>query len=250
LTTERLEKGTLLLYGYSKPSQNSPETAVLLMKESPFMVASDQAGMYAEQGQKEEAYRCYGFQKEPCQVRIYQRGQPFIGEIPLTIMELKMTEMSASATVKSFLTTQHFRDKQTLIFPTEQAANAMYVFYPKPPPVISEDLVSEIQRTGFFVSLRVLPKKELGKYLDPTHIDYPTPVTFEVLYKELLQVSDLIFPMSSLITPFTEAYFKKGGAFIKQRMAPENWANATYMPSSRDMLTEQWLLFCKWLEDV
>lgn len=167
----------------------------------------------------------------------------------MTIMELKMTGVSASASVKPFLITHYFRDKQTLIFPTEQAANAMYVFYPTPPLVISEDLVTEIQRTGFFVSLRVLPKKEFEKYLDPAHIDYPTPVTFEVLYKELLQVSDLIFPMSSLITPFTEAYFRKGGAFIKQRMAPENWANATYMPSSRDMSTAQWLLFCKWLKD-
>ncbi|MCP1382111.1 hypothetical protein [Runella salmonicolor] len=249
LTDERLKKGTLLLYGPSKSSEDSPETAVLLMKESPFMVASDQAGLYADQGQKEEAYRCYDLQKEPCQVRVYQRGKPFIGEFPLTIMELKMTGVSASASVKPFLITHHFRDKQTLTFPTEQAANAMYVFYPTPPPVISEDLVSEIQRTGFFVSLRVLPKKEFGKYLDPAHIDYPTPATFEVLYKELLQVSDLIFPMSSLITPFTEAYFKKGGAFIKQRMAPENWANATYMPSSRDMSMAQWLLFCKWLKD-
>ncbi|AXE16956.1 hypothetical protein DR864_04020 [Runella rosea] len=250
LTAERLEKGTLLLYGNSKTSEDSSEIAVLLMKESPFMIASDQAGMYAEQGQTEDEYRCYDFQKEPCQVRVYQRGKPFVGDISLTIMELKMTGVSASATVKPFLITQHFRDKQTLTFPTEQAANAMYVFYPAPPPVISEDLVSEIQRTGFFVSLRVLPKKEFGKYLDPSHTDYPTRVTFEVLYKELLQTSDLIFPMSSLITPFTEAYFKKGGAFIKQRMAPENWTNATYMPSSRDMSTEQWLLFCKWLEEI
>jgi hypothetical protein len=98
------------------------------------------------------------------------------------------------------------------------------------------------------VSLRVLPKKDYGKYLDPNHTEYPTPVTFEVLYKELLQTSDLIFPMASLITPFTEAYFRKGGKFIKQRMSPDNWASASYMPSSRDMSEEQWKLFCRWLD--
>jgi hypothetical protein len=214
------------------------------------MIASDQAGMYANEGQNDEEYLSYDSQKEPCQIRVYQRGKPLVGSFPLTIMELKITGVGASASVKPFLVTEHFWDKQILSFPTDQAANAMYVFYPEPPSVISEDLIAEIHRTGFFVSLRVLPKRDYGKYLDPNHSEYPTAVTFEMLYQELLQTSDLIFPMASLITPFTEPYFRKGGRFIQQRMSPNNWASATYMPSSRDMSADQWRLFCKWLEGV
>ncbi len=246
LTTDGLNNGLLALYGQS----DSSEEIVMLMKESEYMIASDQAGMYANQGQMDEGYVSYDSEKEPCQIRVYRRGQPLVGGVALTIMELKITGVGASASVKPFLVTNHFKDKQILFFPTDQAANAMYVFYPEPPSVILEDLISEIHRTGFFVSLRVLPKKDFGKYLDPNHAEYPTPVTFEVLYKELLQTSDLIFPMSSLITPFTEAYFRKGRKFIKQRMSSDHWASATYMPSSRDMSEAQWKLFCKWLEEL
>jgi hypothetical protein len=246
LTEEKLENGTLVLYGTSKSSGKE----VLLMKESPFMVASDQAGMCADEGQSKDEYLCYGPDKEPFQLRVYQRGKPLKDTFSLTVMELKITGVGASASVKPFLVTDHFRDKQQIVFPTDQAFNAMYVFYPEPSSGISEDLISEIHRTGFFVNLRVLPKKDYGKYLDPTHAEYPTPVTFDVLYKELLQTSDLIFPMASLITPFTEAYFRKGGKFIRQRMSPDNWASASYMPSSRDMSADQWLLFLKWLGEI
>lgn len=248
LTEEKLENGVLALYGTSKRSQDESAKEVLLMKESPFMVASDQVGMYADEGQSDDKYLCYGPQKEPFQLRVYRQGKPFKEALSLTIMELKITGVGASASVKPFLATSHFFDNQQITFPTDQACNAMYVFYPESSSVISKDLISEIHRTGFFINLRVLPKKDYGKYLDPTHAEYPTPVTFEVLYKELLQTSELVFPMSSLITPFTEAYFKKGKEFIKQRMSPDNWANATYMPSSRDMSSDLWALFCKWLE--
>lgn len=246
LTTDALNNGRLVLYGQSDASKET----VMLMKESEYMIASDQAGLYANQGQHEASYVSYDSRKEPCYIRVYRRGKPLMSSFPLTIMELKITGVGASASVKPFLMTESFRDNQTLSFPTDQAANAMYVFYPEPPPVITEDLVAEIYRTGFFVSLRVLPKKDFGKYLDPNHEEYPTPVTFETLYQELLQTSALIFPIAALITPFTEAYFKKGIEFIKQRMSPDNWASATYMPSSRDMSIDQWRLFCKWLEQI
>jgi hypothetical protein len=101
-----------------------------------------------------------------------------------------------------------FQDKQMLSLPTDQAANAMYVFFPGAPAEISTDLVKEIVRTGFFISLRVLPRHNFGKYLIPRHSDYPSLVTFDVLYRELLQVYDLIFPLSAVITPFTEEYFR------------------------------------------
>jgi hypothetical protein len=244
LTTDALNNGRLVLYGRSDASKET----VMLMKESEYMIASDQAGLYANQGQHGTRYVSYDSRKEPCYIRVYRRGQPLASSFPLTIMELKITGVGASASVKPFLITESFRDNQTLSFPTDQAANAMYVFYPEPPPVISEDLITEIYRTGFFVSLRVLPKKDFGKYLDPNHEEYPTPVTFETLYQELLQTSALIFPIAALITPFTEAYFKKGKEFIKRRMSPENWASATYMPSSRDMSADLWALFCKWLD--
>ncbi len=236
-----LEDGTLAVFA-DAGGQKAP-----LLRECAFMLASDQAGMYAEAGQDPQAgYRCYGADREACSIRVYHKGKPFAGVLPMTVMELRMTASAASAAVQPFLRTAHFRDGQTLDFPTTQAANAMYVFFPGAPPDISKDMVPEVLRTGFFVNLRVLPRRDYGKYLDPKHPEYPTPVPFELIYRELLEPYVLTLPVSAIITPFTEDYFRKGWLFIRQRMAPGNWASASYMPSTRDMPEGLWALLCRW----
>ncbi|GAB2576040.1 hypothetical protein [Spirosoma areae] len=250
LTEEAFDAGRLALYSQSIPAADGAGD-ILVMQESEFMVASDQAGLYANQGQKaDDGYLCYTSATEPCQVRVYRKGRPCTEPVPMTIMELTITKSGVSASVNQFLRTTTFRDGQTMTFPTNRAANSMYVFYPGLPAVISQNLVADLIKTGFFVSLRVLPTPDYGKYLDPDHPDYPTPVSFEVVYQELLHAYDFVFPKASLITPFTEAYFQRGWQFIWQRMAPTNWGSASYMPSSRDMPAAKWALFCKWATDM
>ncbi|MFT5886328.1 MAG: hypothetical protein ACI9IP_002792 [Arcticibacterium sp.] len=223
---------------------------VILMRESPVMIVSDQAGLYANAGEEGNKFLTNGNVKELCEVRIFKKGKPLVGEIPMTVMELKIDGVGNTANIKPFMINETFIDGQVLSLPKEVAANAMYVFYPNSSETIAHNLISEIQRTGFFVSLRVLPHKDFGQYLDPNHADYPQEVTFKVLYKELLETFDLIYPMASVITPFTEDYFIRGARFIKNRMSPENWKNSTYMPSSRDMSQNKWLLFCKWFDSL
>ena len=248
LTQYAFDEGLLALYGPSKSAVDAEGNEVLLMKENEYMIASDQAGLYADQGQDvTEGYTSYGLKKEPCQVRVFQRGKPYTETLPMTIMALTITKSGTSSSVSQFLETSSFRDGQTVVFPTDQAANVMYVFYPGLPASVSDNVLADLIKTGFFVSLRVLPEPDYGKYLDPAHPDYPTPITFEVLYEELLQTYDFVFPKASLITPFTEDYFRRGWQFIGQRMAPSNWASATYMPSSRDMHAAKWDLFRRWV---
>ncbi|QJW90112.1 hypothetical protein HNV11_12360 [Spirosoma taeanense] len=250
LTEDAFAAGRLILYGRSKASVEDEGSEVILMQESDYMIASDQAGLYADQGQDpNEGYVSYGPVKEPCRVCVYQKGRPCTEALPVTIMELTITQSGASTSVNQFLKTTDFRDGQTVVFPTDQAANKMYVFYPGSTKVNSENLLTDLIRTGYFVSLRVLPSPDYGKFLDPSHPHYPTPVTFEVIYQELLHTYDLVYPKASLITPFTEDYFRRGHKFIAHRMAPANWASATYMPSSRDMPRAKWDLFCKWVTD-
>jgi hypothetical protein len=111
-------------------------------------------------------------------------------------------------------------------------------------------LIDDIQRFGFFVNLRILPRHNFGPYLDPQHPKYPSPVDFQVLYEALLKTYDQIYPIASIITPFTESYFNKGHKFLQQRLSPQNWASATYMPSSRDMSEDQWALFLAWMANM
>ncbi len=251
LTAERLQKGILRLYSAGDPISPQSIEEVLLMQECEYMIASDQSGLYANQGDDPaDGYVCEGPQKEACRIRVFHKGQPADTPLLMTIMELKISDSAAAASVNKFLTTNTFRDGQVVHFPTTQAANALYVFYPGKCAVSKPDLVADLIRTGFFVSLRVLPRHDYDKYLNPTHPDYPTQVTFDVLYREFLQVYDLVYPISSTITPFTEAYFKKGWKFLRHRLSPNLWGTSTYMPSSRDMSRDQWALFCKWTEDI
>ncbi len=247
ITQEAFLNSTLGLLGVTKSTGLEVGKEVLLLKESDYMVASDQAGLYADQGDDPvEGYKSNSLFKEPCLIRVFKKGQPAQGPLPMTIMELKITEGGAAATGKEYLKTTAFSDNQMLLFPTDQAANSLYIFYPGNQVPSSNDLISDIVRTSFFISLRILPAHDYGKYLDTNHPEYSPLISFEVLYREVLQVYDLIFPMASVITPFTEAHFSRGWKYLQGRLSPDQWGTATYMPSSRDLSRDQWELFCKW----
>ncbi|MGF7218940.1 hypothetical protein GGR92_005119 [Spirosoma lacussanchae] len=247
LTEADVDNGLLALR--SRSADPSQRTTYLL--ESDYMAIADESGLYIDQGQDaSQGYRSYGPGQEPCHLRVYRRGKPLTEATPMTIMALTITESGSSATVDRFLETSHFYDGQPLCFPTNRAANSMYIFYPGPTARVSDNLLTDLIKTGFFVSLRVLPAPDYGPYLDPTHPDYPQPIPFDFLHQELLMAYDLVFPKASLITPFTEAYFSQGWPFIWQRMDPANWSSATYMPSSRDMPMVKWQLFCQWVSQL
>ena len=163
-------------------------------------------------------------------------------------MALSIVKSGATGSITELFRTNFFCDGQSVVLPTDQAANVMYVFYPGSMTVIAETMLEDLIRTGSFVSLRILPNPDYGKYLNPTHPNYTTPLPFRIVYEELLQPYDLVFPQAAKITPFTEDYLSRGLGFISQRMAPTNWASASYMPSSRDMSAARWALFCKWAD--
>jgi hypothetical protein len=249
LNDEAFSNGELVLLGQAKTAGNTLPVETVLMRESAWMIASDQAALYTDEGlPPEKGYRSYGAERQPCIVRVYRRGRPYTGALPMTVRELRISSPGTTATVSNLLETDAFYDGYNLMLPSDRACNAMYVFFPERATEHPNDLVPVMVRTGFFVNLRVLPRHDYSKYLDPAHPEYPTPVTFDVLYREVLKTYDVVFPVSSIITPFNEAYFIKGKQFLKNRMAPENWASYTYMPSSRDMSEDQWALFCTWAE--
>ena len=238
------EQGNLILV-HEFP-ENEPR---ILMRELEYMVASDQAGLYAEEGANpEEGYRTYSESKEPCIVRVYKHGKPHIGPVKMSVMEIRITSPGATSKVSEFLRTSEFRDQTKLQLPVDEACNAMYVFYTNPPLVMSKHLVPEIFRTGSFVSLRVLPKRDYSKFLDPDHPEYTNQLSFDFVKKEMLEVYELIFPYSAEITPFIESYFLKGASFLLDRMSDKRWDSYTYMPTSRDMPAGVKVLYKKWLE--
>jgi hypothetical protein len=254
LKKKDLINGELKIYGLLEGNPGTNPADLLLMQESEYMVASDQSGIYTNQyDSPEEGYRSYSHEKEPCRIKIYHKGIPVKRAIPMTILELRLNSLRLnspfSESVSIFYRSKTFNNKQDLIFPTEKPGNVIYVFYPGNTYKGSKYLIPDIVSSGNFINLRILPKHDYGKYLDPEHPQYPTPVTFKLIYQEILQVYDLIFPFSSIITPFTREYFENGWEFIQPKLRPEKWDSFSYMPSSRDMSDDQWLLLCKWAAD-
>lgn len=248
ITADEIENGKLLLYA-KKPGDTDK---VLLMSESEYMAVTDQPGNYINQhNHPEEGYLNDSSVKKDCKVRIFRKGHEVEQPVALTIKELRIKSSASAATVSTFMQADTFQSGQALHFPTHEAANLIYVLYPGNMYDGSDFLIPYMLKTGFFINLRVLPVHSgYAKYLDPQHPEYPTPVPFQLVYQELLSVFDLIYPASSLITPFTEAYFSKGWKFIKHRLSPQLWNSILYMPTSRDMSHDQWLLLCKWAESL
>ncbi|MEO0897002.1 MAG: hypothetical protein AAFY71_11420 [Bacteroidota bacterium] len=245
------EEGSLEIYG-EIPTPHSSSTDILpLLKESDYLVVSDQAGIYAEQAEgKVNMFRSYSSTKEACFIRVFSKGKPFKNGIPMTVMEWKNLDPFGPPSTTVLFQEDNFLDGHQLTLAVDQPCNAMYVFFPGQNARKENMLLRSILHKGFFINLRVLPNHDYGKYLDPNHPAFPTPVTFEVIYQEILENYDLIYPQASIITPFTEEYFNKGKSFIKSRMSPSNWHSYAYMPSTREMSQDQWDLFCKWFENA
>jgi hypothetical protein len=250
LKNAELENGLFLIYGISKKDIHDKGSKVLLMQESEFMVSSDEPGLYLNQhDHPTRGYTCYSHERAPCKITIFQKGKPFDGTVSMTIKEIKLKSVGSLPSINTFVENKEFQNNQALEFPSHEAANILYVFYPNNSDT-SMNLNEYILNTGFFISLRVLPKHDYSKFLDKNHPQYSTPIPFDFIYEEILKVYDLVYPASSIITPFNEEYFKQGWRFIKRRLSPDNWDSASYMPSSRDMSFDQWELICKWEENL
>lgn len=246
-----IEAGLLHLYQVKKGGAKNKDLRLLLMKECEYMISSDQAGLYLDQfDDPKYGYRSYSSSKEPCKVQVYHKGSPIKQTIPMVIMEIRIQSSASAAQISPFLKTQDFDHDQPLHFPTDQAASCIYVLFPGSLYSGSNYLIPYMLDTGFFINLRVLPQHDYGRYLDPQHPLYPTPLTFDIIYKEVLEAFDLIYPASAIITPFTEDNFRQGWKYIRSRLSPENWSSHTYMPSSRDLSHDQWNLLCSWYDHV
>lgn len=239
LTNEKLKNGNLLFFN------KTLSTSIPLMSEVPVILTSEQCGMYSNVNDEPiKGFRSNSSQREPFYLNIYKRGIPLKTPIAVTILEIKMTN-SGSTKSQKILRKENYADGDMIIFPNYEAVNAIYLFTTNN---LTEPLTQlypiEILKTGFFVNLKVLPEQDYGKYLNTNHPDYKGEVTFMDLYNE-------IFRNYSMITPVMrfnpERWNNKHMAdLLLEKINPENWVNAGYMPMSRDLNSDQIELIMHW----
>jgi len=238
----KLDKWNLNVYG-----KNNAGAQVRVWKESPIIIMTDQAGIYCSEGDDPaKGYRSYTGEKEHCYLRIFNRGRAVEKPIDLSIIEIKMN-ISGSQKSEVLYRNAAYKDGDIVTFGTYEPLNAIYLFLPFKTTIVPPRCYpGAVIRTGFFINLKVLPMNDFGKYLDPTHPDYPTEVTFKVMYENVFKTFSLLSP--TMI--FHEERFENPfmAHELLKRTSHKNWDKSWYMPVTRDLSDNQLALIEKWAE--
>ncbi|GAB4032581.1 hypothetical protein [Spirosoma gilvum] len=242
--------------------QTSPSDQPLpILQESDYMICLDQKGLYAEQGDLPSGgYRVNSSNREPCTIRIFQKGLPVTTPITLIVGEFAVPEagndpMGAPGQVKSL----QLADMSTVdlsVFQSPLSYSAVYYFtYPgqynnNTIPVFAPSGYT-VMDTGSFLCLRVLPAKDYSQYLDAAHPNY-TPPDFTVVYNEIFQLYDVNYPVMAEVQPFTAQVWETPlmAELVGKYTSPDFWNQIAYMPRSRELSACQYDLLQAWIKKV
>jgi hypothetical protein len=240
----------------------SGQQPVLALQESPYMFSSDQKGIYAEEGDSPSmGYIVNGGARQPCRLRIYQRGVPVTTPVQVLMAECTVPEAGNDppGAFNTPYTMLSLKDNDVVTIPgnaLQLSNSAIYYFVysgqygnnnPIPDFVVNNNYT--IMDTGAFVVLRVHPKKNYNKYLDTSDPEY-TPPTYQVVYDEVFSLYDIVYPIMALVHPFTQAIWNNGtlAGLAEQRTDPSLWTNILYMPRSRELSISQFKLLKAWAD--
>ncbi|NJM93659.1 MAG: hypothetical protein HC842_02425 [Cytophagales bacterium] len=211
------------------------------------MICTDTSALYLNQNEDPlQGYRSFsGTQKEACIFRVFNKGFSMPFTQTFYVYQYQVVDDSNGFSITR-LDPINLADGSTYIYPNSPISS---IFYFNSVDQAPSDWGSLATLTGF-VNLRVLPSQDYGRYLDPAHPQYPTPVTWEVIYQEVLQTYALLFPAMTEVLPFTKENWDNGtmAAMMLQRVSLDLWTSSLFMPITRDMSNNQIALIQKWAE--
>lgn len=241
----------------NKASSN-PEPYIIL-EESLYYIATDQKGLYANEGDNPaDGYFVYSDKKEPCVIRIFQKGNPVTSPIPVYIGEYTVLEAGNDPlSYPNHTTVQNLKDQDPVVLSTQALTlnnNAIFYFvyngqYPDNKIPKFNDKGYRIMDTGSFVCLRVHPFKDYSQYTNKQNWN-TTPPNFEVVYNEVFKLYDIVYPVMAKIHPFTKEVWDNCtmAGLVLQRTDPFFWNDILYMPKSRELSASQRQLLEAWAE--
>jgi hypothetical protein len=238
-----------------------------ILKESDYMILSDQKGIYTNEGDTGAiGFYASSGNRVPCRLRIFQRGVPVTTPIKIYMGYYTAPEAGNDPNLAFNPGTGNtvpmlMKDNDIVQIdlggdtPLGIKHNAIYYFvyegqYPAnslPPFVVNNNYT--IMDTGAFVVLRVHPKKDYSQYTDKSRPDYTAP-TYEVVYEEIFKLYDVVYPVMASVIPFTKANWNNGTAagMVLQRTQMNLWSSILYMPRSRELSASQLELLQAWAE--
>ncbi|MGN6639716.1 MAG: hypothetical protein ACTHJ8_12455 [Mucilaginibacter sp.] len=231
----------------------------LLLQESEYMMSSDQKGLYGEQGDiAGNGYQSYSEKREPCRLRIWQKGKPVTTPIQVGIAEYIVPASGNDPIgLPDNVTWVSMADNSIAVLCDDKMElnnNAVYYFvywnqYPNNQIPIFAPANYTVMDTGAFVCLRVHPRKDYSIYIDKSNPQY-TPPTYDVVYEEVFKLYDIVYPAMALVHPFNKATWDNPyiAGLVMQRTDPKLWNNILYMPRSRELSNSQYQLLKAWYE--
>jgi hypothetical protein len=215
-------------------------TQTTLLTESDYMIASDQAIVYAEEKQTDNNYRNDAPDPGPCTINVYYRGAQVTSSNAVSlVMQEAITTPNQDDALTAYSQNFSFPQTSQLTFKADSRGNRLYRISTPQNAVTSYNQINLC--TDFYINLRILPTDDYSQYLNGT-----TPLTWDVLYDNVLRYYNLIFPAMGLHVPFEESVWKDMAATIYQRVDIENWASVLSMPRTRDLSQSRRELIQAW----
>lgn len=224
----------------------------VLLYESEYFITTDQGALYADQYDDSGLYLSDEPGGEPCLITILRKGVPIKPEDGVT---LYVQEAQTSPNYDQKLTGNTAIYKMPyahgIKLGTQVTGNMIYRFC-----VNEKDLVSTYSQinliTDYYISLRILPRHDFSKYLDPKNPNYQE-VTWEIIYNELLRNYYLIYPAMAQQLPFNDPTLWNNrfvAQALKNRINPARWNFGDSMPPTRDLSTDGRLLIMTWCDKI
>jgi len=232
-----------------------------VLQESKYMIATDQKGLYANEGDLPiDGYYVYDENREPCRLRIFERGVPVKKPVKICVAEYSVPEAAndpggkPNAEIPQMIVDNGVVELASNSLQLRDNAIFYFVYegqYPDGIPAYALHGGYTIMDTGSFACLRVHPTKNYNKYINPMDPDY-IPPRFDIVYKEVFKLYDVVYPAMAKVHPFTAEVWDNGtmSGLVVQRTDRSLWNNILYMPKSRELSNAQHELLKAWAEYI
>ncbi|RAJ05473.1 hypothetical protein LX64_02631 [Chitinophaga skermanii] len=246
-----VEAGNVMVV--QSPGNNGDITSILL-RERPYMIGSDQSIAYAEQNQTNKTYRSNQANPEQCIVRVYKNGAPLPqGQKLKGILYAQFPSTpNQNYDIHNQISKGTFDlgDGDPVTYNVANAGSQIFIIDPSiTDPTKGPQCYSDIDVTNaFLLNLRVLPQDtEMLSVLNS-----PNPITWDYLYKNVLQNYHFLYPAMAVHLPFTEEAWSVPAAasYVRDRVSDAYWPTSTYMPRTRDLSVVRRGLITKWCNQI
>ena len=226
-----------------------------LLAEQEYLIASDQACIFAEQGgagSTTQSFTNDGTADGPATIRVFQKGVELApAQCPaITVWEYDTTPNNDPGSVVQRAT--DYGPGQPLTADVSAPGNRLFTFTlpgQDPPPASYRDFGVT---TSPMINLRILPNEDYSRYfVDPAQ-DPPVgnaSLTWDVLYAHVFRNYYLLYPAMSKIVPLNQESAWNTPAMaqtLMDRVARSAWPTLQYMPRTRDLSASRRRLVQGW----